>query len=251
MFIFAMSQKHLSREYYLKRAVQCYEQAGDARGAAEVLAAFGNPVAGIDAARRFMALGDLAAAGEAFLDAGQPRAALDCFRRAQLPDHVLTCLQALGDHAAAGALLLEQGRTAEAVPLLQQALVTTEAGDTIQRAIVSLQLARALGELEGQPHYRAGLALLATLPATAASIDAWLALAVWGEKTGRQDRIQEGYAQALRLIEQSGDATRRQAVAGRYRAAAEKMGNRSLAEMIDVEGKGAAGAVPLRGVYHI
>lgn len=227
-----MPTRRLPREYYLRRAVACYEQAGDPRAAAELLAACGTPAASAEAARRLVALGDLPAAGEALLAAGQPRAALSCFRQAGLRARELACLQALGDDAAAGALLLELGRAAEAAPLLARALAATGAEDPARRAALSLQLARALGEPDGQPHYREGLGLLAALPATPASAAAWTALAAWGEATGRQDRVQEGYAQALRLLEQAGDTVRWRAVAARYRAAARAMGNRRLAQLL-------------------
>jgi tetratricopeptide (TPR) repeat protein len=227
---------NLPRDYHLRRAVQSYEQAGDYRAAAEVLTAFGTPAASAEAARRLLILDDLPAAGAAFLAAGQPRAALECFRRARLPARELACLQALGDDAAVGALLLEQGRLAEAVAPLERALAAVGQDERARRATLCLQLARALGEPVGQPHYRAGLSLLATLPATPESAAAWLAMAAWGEAIGRQDRTQEGYAQALRLLEQAGDTAGRRAVAARYRAAAERMGNRSLARRISDEG---------------
>lgn len=228
-----MPQRSLPREYYLKRAVQCYEQAGEPRAAAEALAAFGTPATSTEAAQRFLTLGDLAAAGEALLSAGQARAALSCFQQAQLPVRELACLEALGDDAAAGTLLLQLGRFAEAVPLLERALVSAGADDPARRASLCLRLGAALGEPEGQIHYREGLALLANLPATAASANPWLALVFWGEASGRQDRIQEGYAQAMRLLEQGGDITRWRAVATAYREAAQRMGNRHLARLLD------------------
>ncbi|NTW01097.1 MAG: hypothetical protein HGA19_07255 [Oscillochloris sp.] len=220
--------------------MQCYEQDGELRAAAETLVAFGTPAASTEAAHRFLILDDLPAAGEAFLAAGQPRAARECFQRAHMPERELVCLQALGDHAAAGALLLEQGRHAEAAPILEQALDTTPTTSFVQRVTLYFQLAQALGEPAGQPHYRMGLTLLVALPANVESAGAWLALAAWGMATGRQDRIQEGYAQALRLLAQAGDTARWNATATRYRAAAQHMGNRNLAQMRD-EGCGVTG----------
>ncbi|NTV64654.1 MAG: hypothetical protein HGA65_14135 [Oscillochloris sp.] len=227
---------NLPRDYHLRRAVQCYEQLGEHRAAAELLAAYGTPSASAEAARRLLILDDLPAAGEAVPAGGQPRAALECFRRAQLPARELACLQALGDDAALGALLLEQGCMAEAIAPLERALAGIAPEERLRRTIVSLQLARALGEPDGQAHYRAGLALLDTLPATPESASAWLALAAWGAALGRQDRLQEGYAQALRLLEQAGDQQRRRALAAEYRAAALRIGNRSLAQRVKNEG---------------
>lgn len=223
---------NLPRDYHLRRAVQCYEQDGAYRAAAELLAAFGTPAASAEAARRFLILDDLPTAGEAFLAAGQPRAALECFRRAHLPARELVCLQALGDDVALGALLLDQGQSAAAVAPLTRALTAVGPHDQVQRATLSLQLARALGDPDGAAHYRTGLDLLVTLPTTLESLPAWLALAAWGETLGRQDRMQEGYAQAVRLLDQGGDAPGRRVVLARYRAAAERIGNRSLLERL-------------------
>src|SRR5688500_5188615 len=135
----AMTKLRLPREYYLRRAVACYEAAGDPYAAAQALAAFGSPSASAQAARRFAALGDLTAARDAYLAAAQPRAALECFQRAQLPERALQCLLALGDDAAAGALLLELGRAEEAVPHLERALAATT--DAAAQATLHLQLA--------------------------------------------------------------------------------------------------------------
>ncbi len=219
---------NLPREYHLRRAVQCYEQSGEYRAAAELLAAFGTPTASAEAARRLLILDDLPAAGEAFLAAQQPRAALECFRRAALPARELVCLQALGDDLAVGTLLLDLGRPTEAVAPLQRALAQAE--DRVIQARLHFQVAHALGDPAGHADYRAGLALLPLLPHSAESAPVWLALAAWGEAVGRMDRVQEGYAEALRLLDHPSTAVAHQAALRRYRAAAERMGNRGLVE---------------------
>ena len=225
-----MTQRHMPREFYLKRAVECFENMGDLRAAAAVLARFGSVTASADAARRYVALGDLPAAGEAYLAAEQIHAALDCFTRARLPERVLACLQMLDDPAAAGALLLELGRPAEALPLLERARAA--AARPADQAMVHLQLGQALGLKGGEAHYRAGLAQLDTLPETAASAEAWVALGTWGAAVGRQDRMQEGYAQALRLLDSPPHLARWREVATRYKAAAQAIDNRRLVHIL-------------------
>jgi formylglycine-generating enzyme required for sulfatase activity len=229
-----MAKLRLPKSYYLRRAVACYERIGDAYGAAEVLAA-GELTDITEAARRFAALGDLPAAAEAYLAAGQPRPALDCFRRARLPEGELRCLLALGDDAQAGMLLLDMERPHEAAPPLERALATVS--DAVVQAMLGLHLSRALllsGQEEaGQHHYRAALETLLRLPVTAASTDAWVALGAWGAAARRQDRMQEGYAQALRLLEQSGKIERWQEVARRYQEAARQFDNRRLVQMLE------------------
>ena len=225
-----MPQLRLPREYYLKRAVESYEAAGDPRAAAEALARFGTPAASAEAARRYEALGDLPAAGEAYLAAGEPRAALACFERACLPERALACLELLGDAAAQGALLLELGRGEEAAPLLAQALAGAD--EPAAQVTLRFHLARALGPAAGAGHYRAALAQLERLPATAASAPAWAALGAWGAALGRQDRAQEGYAQALRLLAAAQDWSGWRETARRYQAVAQAMGNRRLAQML-------------------
>ncbi len=220
----------MPREFYLKRAVECFENMGDLRAAAAVLARFGSVTASADAARRYVALGDLPAAGEAYLAAEQIHAALDCFTRARLPERVLACLQMLDDPAAAGALLLELGRPAEALPLLERARAA--AARPADQAMVHLQLGQALGLKGGEAHYRAGLAQLDTLPETAASAEAWVALGTWGAAVGRQDRMQEGYAQALRLLDSPPHLARWREVATRYKAAAQAIDNRRLVHIL-------------------
>ncbi len=225
-----MTQRHMPREFYLKRAVECYDHMGDQRAAADVLARFGSPAASADAAQRYVALGDLPAAGEAYLAADQPRAALDCFQRARLPERVLACLHVLDDPAAAGALLLELGRLAEAAPLLDRALAAaTRPADQV---MLRFQLAQALGLNHGETHYRAALAEVAHLPATDASAEAWVALGAWGAAVGRQDRMQEGYAHALRLLDHPHHLPRWRAVATRYQTAAQAIGNRRLVQIL-------------------
>jgi tetratricopeptide (TPR) repeat protein len=218
--------------FYLKRAIASYEQAGDPHAAAELLAEYGQLAA---AAARFEALGNLAAAGEAYLSAGQVRAALDCFRRGRLPEGELRCLVALGDDVQAGVLLLELNRAAEAQPHLERALAA--AATPVARATLELHLSRALllggQEQAGQAHYRAGFALLASLPAHASSAEAWAALGAWGQATGRQDRMQEGYAQALRILHATADRARRKQIAQHYHAAARACGNRRLARQLE------------------
>ncbi len=228
-----MPPLHLPREYYLQRAVTCYERAGDLRSAADVLAGFGSPAASADAARRYVALGDLAAAGEAYLAAEQPRAALDCFTQARLPERALVCLQQLDDPAGAGALLLELGRLAEAVPLLERALAL--APTRTAQVPLRLQLAHALGVTVGEAHYRTALAQLPQLPTTVASAEAWVALGAWGAAVGRQDRMQEGHAHALRLLEAADAWPRWREVATRYRAAAQVIGNRRLVQILTAQ----------------
>ena len=228
-----MPPLHLPREYYLQRAVTCYERAGDLRSAADVLAGFGSLTASADAARRYVALGDLPAAGEAYLAAEQPRAALDCFTQARLPERALVCLQQLDDPAGAGALLLELGRLAEAAPLLERALAAAERPEA--QARLRLQVAQALGVAAGEAHYRAALAQMPQLPTTVASAEAWVALGAWGAAVGRQDRMQEGHAHALRLLEAAGQWPRWREVATRYRAAAQVIGNRRLVQILTAE----------------
>ena len=228
-----MHQLRMPREYYLKRAVESYERAGDPRSAAEVLAHFGTPTTSVDAARRFVALGDLPAAGEAYLAAGELRAALDCFTRARLPERMLVCLEQLGDTAASGALLLELGRAAAAAALLEQALAV--ASEPVAQVTLRFQLAQALGVATGESHYRAALAQVEQLPETVASAAAWAALGAWGVARDRQDRTQEGYAEALRLLATAQDWPRWREVATRYRAAAQAMGNRRLVQILSAE----------------
>ncbi|RRR69436.1 MAG: hypothetical protein EI684_15635 [Candidatus Viridilinea halotolerans] len=225
-----MPPLHLPRTYYLQRAVACYEQAGEAWAAAAVLANFGSTAASAEAAVRYRALGDLAAAGEAYLAADQPEDALACFQAANLPARMLACLTRLGDMAAQGALLLALGQSEAAVPLLRQALAQ-HATPAVQ-ARLHLQLAQALGSEEGAAHYRSALAQLEQLELSSASVDAWLALAAWGEATARQDRIQEGYAQALRQLATLEDWPRWRETMQRYQAAAQTLGNRRLVQIL-------------------
>ena len=227
-----MPPLRLPRAYHLRRAVECFEHVGDLRGAADSFAMFGTPATSAEAARRYVALGDLPAAGEAYVAAGELRAALACFAQAQLPERVLACLQQLHDDAATGVLLLELGRSSEAVPALERALAA--ATDPAPQATLHLQLAQALGVAAGAAHYRAGLALLERLPPTGASAEAWVALGAWGVATERQDRTQEGYAQALALLVDR-DPARWRTVAERYRVAAHVMGNRRLAQTLAAE----------------
>ena len=225
--------RHMPREFYLKRAVESYERAGDPRAAAAVLAGFGTPAASADAARRYVALGDLPAAGEAYLAAGEIHNALACFRQARLPERELACLVALGDDGATGALLLTLGRPAEAVPLLERALAAAHA--PAPQVQLRFQLAQALGVTAGEAHYRVALDQVEELPATRASAEAWVALGAWGEAAGRQDRTQEGYAEALLLLVSAADWPRWREVTTRYRAAAQAMGNRRLVQILDAE----------------
>ncbi len=228
-----MTQRHMPREFYLKRAVECYDHMGDQRAAADVLARFGSPAASADAAQRYVAMGDLPAAGEAYLAADQPRAALDCFQRARLPERALACLHVLDDPAAAGALLLELERLAEAAPLLERALAA--ATRPTDHVMLRFQLAQALGLNHGESHYREALAQVSHLPATDASAEAWVALGAWGAAVGRQDRMQEGYAQALRLLDHPHYLPRWRAVATRYQTAAQAIGNRRLVQILTTE----------------
>ncbi|MEI7769258.1 MAG: hypothetical protein WCI67_04670 [Chloroflexales bacterium] len=216
--------------YYLQRAVECYEHMGDLRAAATVLSRFGSLATSADAARRYLFLGDLPAAGEAFLAANQPQAALDCFTHARMPERAMVCLRLLHDDAGLAALLLGLGRNAEAVPLLEQALAA--AALPAAQATLRLKLAQAEGLEQGQAHYRAGLAQLDTLPPTPASAEAWAALGAWGAAVGRQDRMQEGYGQALRLLEDAGQLARWREVAMRYKEAALAIDNRWLAQVL-------------------
>jgi formylglycine-generating enzyme required for sulfatase activity len=227
----------LPRSFYLRRAVACCERLKRPRTAADLLAAHGAPADIAEAARRFVALGDLAAAGEAYLNASQPRAALECFRRARLPDGQLRCLKRMGDDAQIGLLLLELGRPTDALPHLEKALhaTTTSTG----RARLGLHLSRALlmngQHNQAQEHYRAACTLLPSLPASTSTAEAWSALGEWGQAAGRHDRMQEGYAQALRLLEDAGEQERWQQTAQRYRKAALACGNRRLAHMLDTQ----------------
>ena len=225
--------RHMPREFYLKRAVESYERAGDPRAAAAGLAGFGTPAASADAARRYVALGDLPAAGEAYLAAGDVHNALACFRQARLPERELVCLIALGDDGATEALLLTLGRPTEAVPLLERALAAAQAPAT--QVQLRFQLAQALGVTAGEAHYRVAMDQVEELPTTRASADAWVALGAWGEAAGRQDRTQEGYAEALRLLVSAADWPRWREVTMRYRAAAQAMGNRRLVQILDAE----------------
>ncbi|NJP04980.1 MAG: tetratricopeptide repeat protein [Chloroflexaceae bacterium] len=229
-----MARPHIPPSYYLRRAVACYEHAGEAHAAAEVLAEGDLPDI-TEAARRFAALGDLSSAGEAYLKAGQPRPALDCFRRAHMVEGELRCLLALEDSAHAGALLLEMQRPAEAIPHLEQALQVLS--DAVPALRAQFQLAQAL-VLTGQhdaasQHYRDAHPRLLKLPATAASAPAWVALGDWGLAARRQDRMQEGYAEALRLLEAADELDRWHQVARRYLQAARTMHNRRLVQLLE------------------
>jgi formylglycine-generating enzyme required for sulfatase activity len=241
-----MTRQHLPRSYYLRRAVACYERVGDAYAAAEVLAE-GELTDITEAARRFAALGDLPAAGEAYLAAAQPRPALDCFRRAGLRDGELRCLLALGDDAQAGMLLLDMQRPAEAHPHLARALAAVS--DATLRATLGLHLSRALllsGQHEqGTRHYTEALAGLQRLPEVVASVEAWAALGAWGHATGRQDRMQEGYAQALRLLEHEDRREQWEVLARHYRDAAHHCDNRRLVQVLDAQLAAAAPPPPI------
>ncbi|PDV99139.1 SUMF1/EgtB/PvdO family nonheme iron enzyme [Candidatus Viridilinea mediisalina] len=223
----------LPRTYYLQRAVASYERAGDARAAAAVLANFGTPEAHAEAAQRYLALDDLAAAGESFLAADDPERALACFQQAKLPERALACLERLGDLAAQGALLLELGHYDAALPRLTQALSQCEA--EAEQVRLRFHIAQALGLEAGEAHYRAALAQLEQLPLHHTSVASWLALAAWGEAVGRHDRIQEGYAEALRQLAALQDWPRWESNALRYQAAAEAMGNHRLAQLLKAE----------------
>jgi formylglycine-generating enzyme required for sulfatase activity len=208
------------------------EEDGDPYGAAERLVAYGDREQVLDGAQRFVALGDLYAAGDAYLRAEEPRQALACYQQVGDQEGLLRCWQALGDDAAIGATLLELGRAAEARPNLETALAQADE-DAAAQARIGLHLARALhldGESEiGYTHYLAAHAHLLKLPATAASTEAWVALGQWGAAVGRDDRMQEGYAAALELLDQHGPRARWRAVAEQYRQAAAAIGNRRLA----------------------
>lgn len=224
----------LPRNYYLKRAVESYEQAGLPAEAAALLATFGTREASSEAAKRYLALGDVATAGEAYLAAQQLPMALRCFQHMGLRERELACLQALGDEARAGVLLLALGRVAEAIPLLERTRATSS--DPVLQAERSFQLAQAYAERDAasaKRSYQAGLAVLGALPIDAASAGAWAALGAWGAAVGRQDRMQEGYAQAQRLLHAAGDTTQWRQVTREYRAAAQRLGNRRLVQILD------------------
>lgn len=226
-----MTRLRLPSEYYLRRAVENYERAGNLLAAATLLAGHNQPA---EAARRFEALGNWPAAGEAYLAAGQVDRALSCFRRAQLREEELKCLLILGDNIAAALLLLDLGRPDQVSSHLERAV--TAATDLTSQATLRLHLARALtlsGQAEaGEQQYRTVLTLLPHLPATPASVEVWIALGTWGQATGRQDLIQEGYAHALRLLKNLGDQNRWRVVAECYQAIAGAYGNRQLVRLL-------------------
>jgi formylglycine-generating enzyme required for sulfatase activity len=105
----------------------------------------------------------------------------------------------------------------------------------VAQTTLRFQLAQALGQEAGEAHYRAALAEVEQLPETATSAPAWAALGAWGVALGRQDRTQEGYAEALRLLSAAGDWPRWREVAERYRAAAQALGNRRLVQILSAE----------------
>lgn len=227
----------LPKYYYLRRLVACYERLGDEQSAADALLSYGETGDATEAADRFQRIGDMNAAGEAYLKANQTQKALECFQKATNGAGEVRCLRLLGMHGEAGVALLDQGLITEALPLLRQAVATIS--DSVEQARLTLHLARALllhNDTEPAQRYaRQGFALLQRLPTNVATAGAWEALGLWGEVANRQDRMQEGYAQALRLLKQAGEETRWQQARERYRAAAQAMGNRSLVRMLDEE----------------
>ncbi len=240
--LFIVNRSTLPPEWYARRLAACYEQTGRPAAAAATLATYGAPADRAEAARRFIALGDLTAAGDAYLDAGMPAEALDCFRAANQIDGEIRCLLALGEVASAATRLVAAHRPAEALPHLERALA--DETDPVNQATLRLALARTLATLDddtSRVHYHAALHILERLPATPESAPAWIALAEWGTASERQDRVQEGYAQALRRLE--GDAERWHAMAERYRDTALAIGNRRLVAQLNAQLNTAAPAV--------
>jgi tetratricopeptide (TPR) repeat protein len=233
------------RSYYLARAIACYERIGDTHSIATLLAQHGHPA---DAASYFEQSGDWQQAGEMFLAAGDAHQARRFFQQAGDSEGELRCLIALGLYTQAAIVLLDTlHRPAEAVELLERgaALLSPDA-PVAERVLIGLllassQLAGGMSERAWETERRVA-PLLKSLPATRAyqahtehdiHIEAWIALGRWGHYAHQSNRMQEGYAQALRLIDEVAEAAWWRDIAHRYQAAARVCGNRRLAQRLE------------------
>lgn len=233
----------------LERLVASYEAQGAYHQAAASLVTYGDRPAVLEGARRLEALGAWAAAGAAYAQADAFRQALPCYEQAGDTAGVLRCWQALGDAEQVGVTLVALGRAAEACPHLAAALAALPATDRAGLARVGLHLARAWHQAGDAPAaaaaYRQALAHLDALTATDAPpadiAAAWEALGQWGAATGRADRMQEGYAEARRVLAAAGPPPaggRREAwqrVTAAYQQAAAALGNQVLVRQLTAE----------------